>query len=286
MGPPSTFSFSDLDYLARVDSLLIATDFDGTLAEFSDSPTDVRAVDGAVEALQDLAELPGVTVFLISGRQLLQLSDVSGLPIVSDPGDSDVRLVGSHGAEPAESSRLADSLDVDQQEALVSLGKRAELIANQDGGMWVEYKPFSVGLHTRKVSDKAIADTAEQDLSRFAEGLSSESCPVHITHGRDILELSVATATKGSYLQALLDRLPEDGPRAVLFAGDDVTDETAMAVLRQGQSSQSAEPSGRPDLGIHVGGRLADSTLAARKLSSPVAMRDVLVQLVRARRGN
>lgn len=283
---PDTLGAEDLSYLAAAEKLLLAVDFDGTLAEFSDSPTDVRAVPGALEALRELAELPGVTVLIISGRQLRELSAVTGLPVLANPGPDDIRLVGSHGAEDSLSGS-AGTVDEDatgstadgsasptpsaRTAVLQKLGEHAEQIAALDPGMWVEYKPYSVGLHTRQAASREAAEQANQRLAEFAATCSTPAVPVQVTWGRDILELSVATATKGSYVAGLRSRLPE---HVVFFLGDDVTDETVLATLTQP----------RPDIGVHVGGRLADTTAATRSLGSPFDVRDVLQRLAALRR--
>ena len=291
---------SDIDYLASVDRLLVAMDFDGTLAHFSDSPTDVRAVPGAIEALQDLATLPGVRVLLISGRELAQLTAVTGLTDPHSPAPtregqvnsesagtppaghasenqaptaSDrVMLCGSHGAEPSRPLQSHGAeLTSEQQDDLTQLGSRAEELATSDPGLWVEYKPYSVGLHYRTASDLATATKAVSLFGKFAETLKH----AHITHGRDILEISVSGRSKGSYLAGLRAEL--DDP-VVVFAGDDVTDETALQTLRF--------DSDQPDVGIHVGGRLADTTHANRSLGTPEDVRDFLVSLLVARRSS
>ena len=56
--------------------------------------------------------------------------------------------------------------------------------------------------------------------------------------GRDIVELCVLTVTKGDALTALRETV---GAAHVLFAGDDMTDEHAIATLRPG------------DVGIRIG---------------------------------
>ena len=283
---PETLGAQDLSYLAASEKLLLAVDFDGTLAEFSDSPTDVRAVPGALEALRELAGLPGVTVLIISGRQLRELSAVTGLPVLENPGPDDIRLVGSHGAEDSLSGS-AGTVDEDaagsaadgivspspsaRAQVLQKLGEHAEQIAAEDPGMWVEYKPYSVGLHTRQAASPEAAEQANQRLAEFAATCSNPAVPVQATWGRDILELSVATATKGSYVAGLRNQLPE---HVVFFLGDDVTDETVLSTLTQP----------RPDVGVHVGGRLADTTAATRSLGSPFDVRDALQRLAALRR--
>ena len=51
-------------------SLLVASDFDGTLAPIVSNPADARPLPGAADALRALAELPSTTVALVSGRAL------------------------------------------------------------------------------------------------------------------------------------------------------------------------------------------------------------------------
>ena len=78
--------------LARVRRLLVAVDFDGTLAPEVDSPEQARALPEARDAVLRLIALPGTRVAVISGRSLTSLMQVADLP------DS-VLLVGSHGIE-------------------------------------------------------------------------------------------------------------------------------------------------------------------------------------------
>lgn len=283
---PTTLGAEDLTYLAAAEKLLLAVDFDGTLAEFSDSPTDVRAVPGALEALRELAGLPGVTVLIISGRQLRELSTVTGLPVLENPGPDDIRLIGSHGAEDSLSggadnasagsaNSTADGSAAPAPSAraqvLQKLGEHTEQLAAADPGMWVEYKPYSVGLHTRQAASPEAAEQANQRLAELAATCCTPAVPVQVTWGRDILDLSVATATKGSYVAGLRSQLPG---HVVFFLGDDVTDETVLTTLTQP----------RPDVGVHVGGRLADTTAATRSLGSPFDVRDVLQRLAELRR--
>ncbi len=83
--------------------------------------------------------------------------------------------------------------------------------------------------------------------------------------GKDILEFAVRHVTKGD----AVDRLRElRGADAVFFAGDDVTDEDAFAVLRDG------------DVGVKVG---AGETRAGFRVTDPAALTDVLKQLARLR---
>src|SRR5829696_4582015 len=78
--------------LARVPQLLIACDYDGTLAPIVEDPSAAAPLPAAVAALRSLASLPQTTVAVVSGRALRDLAALSRLP-------SEVHLVGSHGSE-------------------------------------------------------------------------------------------------------------------------------------------------------------------------------------------
>src|SRR5690606_12131209 len=78
--------------IARVPHLLVACDYDGTIAPLVDGPTHAVPLPEAVAAIRTLAVLPQTVVAVSSGRSLRDLAAISRLP-------SEVRLVGSHGSE-------------------------------------------------------------------------------------------------------------------------------------------------------------------------------------------
>ena len=82
----------------------------------------------------------------------------------------------------------------------------------------------------------------------------------------EVLELAVVETSKGTALDVLRKRTGAD---AVLFAGDDVTDEKAFAVLRPG------------DLGVKVG---PGETAAEYRVDDPEQMVALLALLSEERR--
>lgn len=255
----------DIDLLASSGTLLLALDVDGTLAEFSTDPLAVRLVPDAARAVDILRQLPGTTVMLLSGRDLRQLRIITGVEPLADPGPDDVRLVGSHGAEPAEqdadSDGRADVLTPDQVALLEQITVLAEAQASRDEGLWVEYKPFSRGLHRRTAVDRDVALSATDDFRTAVSTLPG----VHLTDGKDILEVAVSDMTKGRYLRWFTGAT---SPDTVLFIGDDVTDETALRILRPG------------DLGVKVGD---GDTAATRRVRDPRDVADLLLRIAAAR---
>lgn len=219
-----------LEALARAGHLLVALDFDGTLAPFVDDPAQARPLPAAARALRELVVTEDTDVALVSGRSLASLRDVA------EP-DARVLLVGSHGAERYAPPELgaehdAPSLDAAQRKALSDAADTLARIADGAEGAWVEHKPAGAVLHTRR-SEAGMA--LERAATRALEDLGGE---LTITPGKDVVEVSVLPADKGQGLSWARDLTDAS---VVLFAGDDRTDEDAFAVL------------GPKDIGVKVG---------------------------------
>jgi len=234
-----------LSRVARGPRLLIACDYDGTLAPIVTDPARAYPLPGAVDALRSLAARPGTDVVVISGRGRRDLAALSGLP----PG---IRLVGSHGAE------IDADLSLPPELASLRVRLRRELseIAAGRPGVRLEEKPASVTVHTRT----APRDVAAEVVAAVSDGPATWP-GVHVMTGKEVIELSVLAPDKGAALDAVRGRL---GPDAVVFLGDDVTDEAVFAVLRDG------------DVGIKVG---PGETRAAYRVADPPAVLECLTRL-------
>ena len=69
-----------LGRLATTPRLLVALDFDGTLAPEVDQPMAARPLPESKEAIRRLLELEGTSVALVSGRDLASLDRISEMP--------------------------------------------------------------------------------------------------------------------------------------------------------------------------------------------------------------
>lgn len=197
--------------------VLLASDFDGTLAPFVTDPMAARPAVGAVDTLRAAAGLPGVPVALVSGRDLAVLRELSGL------GDDErIVFIGTHGAQ--------SSLEVGSG-ALTELqrGLLARLDASLNGiiadhpGSRLERKPAAVVLHTRGMPEPA--NSAALDAAE-AVAVAHPGC--HPLRGKDVQEIGVCEADKGSALVNLARHTRAD---IVFYVGDDVTDERAFTAL-------------------------------------------------------
>jgi len=245
---------SALRRVSRTERLLVALDFDGTLAPIVEHAGDARSLPGSAAALEALAQLPKTTTALISGRAL------DSLRVVANPGER-ILLIGSHGAETWTGPDAAPLTLTEEQAALLGDATAVvQSVVDAHPGTRLESKPAGVVLHTRSADDTVAAAAAEAARRRL-----SELEGLHLTDGKRVLECSVVHANKGEGLE-LLRELTE--ATAVLFAGDDVTDEHAMEILQP------------QDVGIKIGpGR----TAAPFRVDSPAAFTDVLERLVELR---
>lgn len=249
-----------LSELSQAERLLVALDFDGTLAPTVDHPDDAKANPAATEAVLNLLAVPNTLVALVSGRALGSLQRVAHLP-------PEVALVGSHGAEfRLDGHDTGPELSSEEREVLSRLCSLLSDVASKYVGAMIERKPAGCGLHTRLAAPEDAAAAQEHALSAVATLSGGD----RVSHrgGKDILEFTVRSANKGTAVTALRERL---GASAVLFIGDDVTDEDAFAVLRDG------------DVGIKVG----DGPTAARfRVPDPEAVAELLAGFVATRAGN
>ncbi|MBB5165237.1 trehalose-phosphatase [Mycobacterium sp. AZCC_0083] len=237
-----------LDGVAATPHLLVASDFDGTLAPIVPNPADALPLPGAAEALLALAALPSTTVALVSGRALSTLRELSSMP-------PPVHLVGSHGAEF--DTGFAHDIDKDLLDRIIS--ELTEIAANRPG-VTVEPKLASVALHVRNASAADGADALDEARA------AARAWDAEVTAGKAVLEFAVISTDKGEAVDIIRDR---DGATAVVFFGDDVTDEKVFRRMRMS------------DVGVKVG---PGDTLAGYRVESPEDVASALTYLLEQRR--
>ncbi|MDV8002352.1 trehalose-phosphatase [Rhodococcus sp. IEGM 1408] len=237
---------------AQTPTLVIACDYDGTLAPFVDDPTRAVPAPGAIAALERLAGLPRTTVALLSGRNRAALAQVSG-------AGAPVVLVGSHGSEWE--GGFDTPLDDDEVARLARVTADLEEVASRTPGAHVELKPTAAVLHVRPVSDPAQRETAMAEAMAGPAALDG----VFVTEGKNVVEIAVREASKGAAIERLVK---QTGAEVAVFIGDDVTDERGFARLRD------------QDIGVKVGD---GQTLAGHRVADIPAVVGLLEQLARLR---
>lgn len=237
--------------LAASPVLLVASDFDGTLAELAETPDAAAANMIAVNALIELAELPQTFGAIVSGRALADLA-------LKFPRLGRLKLFGSHGSE---SSGRAPPLSPEQERALLTLIEQARALAERYPGTLVESKPYSVALHYRSVDRSQLPR-----LLQAIQALGQRFPSVRQMPGIELAEFIVVDADKGDCVKWL--RL-HCGAQKTVFIGDDFTDENAFAALGPG------------DVCVKVG---HGDSAANLRVDSPTQVAIFLEELLTARR--
>lgn len=241
-----------IDQVVSTPVLLVATDFDGTLSpliEEFDRPLPSRH---AMAALERMAALANTRVAVVSGRGLVDLQARIGV-------HRGWEYCGSHGAEIA--GERVDPIGPESARQISRIRERLDALAREHPGSAVERKSRGVAFHYRGTEESRVArlESALLELSRNAHGLC-------VRTGSCVVEYQVDTLTKADGLRRIQERTHAT---AVLFIGDDRTDEDAFRAL------------GPADAGVKVG---AGPTAARFRVEGIAAVEALLARLADERR--
>ncbi|MBX6424765.1 MAG: trehalose-phosphatase [Variibacter sp.] len=198
-------------------SIAVLLDVDGTLIEIAPTPQEVRVPPALKHTLSRLRDRLSGALGLVSGRPL------SDLDRLFDP----LRLacIGGHGAE----SRLTpNGLVVRSRTPPLDpeLKRRLIAIAGDTPGVIAEEKDYSVALHYRLAPE--AERTVRERIARVCADWPEKTAEV--LPGKAVFEIKPRGFNKGVAIRELMRHPPFKGRRPI-FVGDDVTDESAFAVL-------------------------------------------------------
>jgi trehalose-phosphatase len=211
--------------------LLLATDFDGTIAPIVARPEDAVIHDGARRLLERCAAIPSMTVAVLSGRDVDDVrARLGGVRAI---------VAGSHGLEcsDADGRRLWSTparLPAEDERLFAGLAA---------AGFLVERKQLAVALHFR---ERELGD-AHPLLSEFIAW--GRRGGLQIMAGRKVVEARVRGGGKSAALRRLASMT---GARHVIYVGDDTTDVEALEYAAEYggaifvASSERATPSIEP----------------------------------------
>ncbi|MBI4543213.1 MAG: bifunctional alpha,alpha-trehalose-phosphate synthase (UDP-forming)/trehalose-phosphatase [Gemmatimonadetes bacterium] len=222
-------------WLARRPAVALFLDYDGTLTAIAPRPEDASLSDESRRVLADALGAPGLDVTVISGRALTDVRDKVGL--------DGLTYVGDHGFEIEGPGLSWRHPGVTAYQASLDQAAR-ELEALGIPGGWVERKTASVSYHVRAVAaedQRGAASRAEAVLRRRR---------LAVVTGKAVVEGRAPLGWhKGQgVLHVLRHRYGEhwSSRAAVLYIGDDATDEDAFRALRGIGRSILVAPSGEP----------------------------------------
>jgi trehalose-phosphatase len=193
---------------------LLALDVDGTVSAIAPSPAEAVVAPALRETLRALAER--YLLWFLSGRDADDARRIAG---VENAG-----YVGAHGLEVLDRDGLRSLENAD--DAREELDRIAEGVAAAvpEAASFVERKRWGVAFHYRAIA----SDQIEAKLRAAIEPLLTPR--LRLQPGKQVLEVRVAGADKGTALVWLIERLR---PPRVLVAGDDFTDLAAVEALAE-----------------------------------------------------
>lgn len=249
--------------------LALLFDYDGTLAPIAAHPALATLPPTTKDVLAGLAELPRVTVGVLSGRSLDSVRGLVGLP--------GLRYAGSGGMH----LELCDEEVIDP--ALAAFDGIADALAtvlsvpvHSFPGAWVERKPGCLSLHYRRLLPLDAVCFVAEARAALAD-LAPDCPPLRVREVTQALEVALAGAwTKGD----AVDRLASAGA-LVVYAGDGANDEEAVvAVNARGGLTVGVGPDAPEAVRVRVADqtafeaelyRLAGSLCSAADVGNPPA---------------
>lgn len=204
---------SSLPRLTRQSALFL--DFDGTLVDIAAQPELVK-VDGSLAGLlQNLFDRLGGALAIVSGRKLEDLDHFLS--------PAQLPAAAEHGARQRDAGGqvlLLSSPD------LQDVSRVALALQSQHPGLRAEIKSAAVALHYRQAPE-----LEELCLEAMAEAVK-RTAGVELLRGKCVLEIKAAGVSKGTAIAAFMTQSPFTG-RLPIFAGDDTTDESGFAAMRE-----------------------------------------------------
>ena len=207
--------------LAPLPQLLVASDFDGTLAPLVDQPARAALSSESRQVLVNLAARhPRVRLAFLSGRSLADLARRLGF------GLEQAILAGNHGLELRGAGlNWIHPASIAARPHLENLVAQLHQSLDHIAGAEVEDKGASLTLHYRRIIEADIPE-----LRSIVDGLV---LPVDLRRheGKMAFEFRPRVEwNKGSAMRRILQRLnlPDE---ATVFLGDDATDEDVFCEL-------------------------------------------------------
>lgn len=204
--------------------MLIALDFDGTIAPIVPHPDDAQLIPAARPVIEALAKRNDTEIALISGRSLDDLRSRVAVERVYYAGNHGLEI---HGPDLDDTVAGALELVPRVQECLQAL----ETAVGSIDGIFLENKQLSLSVHYRMIDDPALQKYVEAEVEAVYR---AHPAGLRLTTGKRVREIRPDIDWhKGKALLYIIKEIESiRGPvRLPVFVGDDKTDEDGFAAL-------------------------------------------------------
>lgn len=219
--------------MERPGQVMLALDFDGTLAPIIDDPESAHAEPAAVAALSRLGSLLG-SIVVITGRPARTAVRLGGFRDAA--GLRSMTVLGQYGVERWDADGDRFELPPTPEGILHVQEELPELLARLGlADARIEDKGRAIGVHTRELPQPAAA------FEQLAEPLRelADRHQLKLEPGKNVWEIRAAGIDKGDALRAIV---AEKAAELVIFAGDDLGDLPAFEAVERFRTE------GRPGL--------------------------------------
>ena len=193
-------------------------DVDGTLLELADSPGGVAVDPHLLPLLEQLRNVAGGALALVSGRTISNLDELLG--------SSRLPAAGLHGCERRDATGAMHVAPI-AREQLADVRAGLQRLAARHSGLLLEDKGAGLALHFLKARE------LEHELRAEVALLAAPLVPKFaLLDGHAVIEVKPAAHTKDSAVSAFMEEQPFRG-RQPIFIGDDQTDYGGFAAVRR-----------------------------------------------------
>ncbi|HEY7144943.1 MAG TPA: trehalose-phosphatase [Streptosporangiaceae bacterium] len=203
---------------------LLAFDFDGVLSPIVDDPEQAQALPQALSALARIGQRVG-SVAIITGRPVSFMTSRRGFDVLCTIPDFTV--YGQYGQERWDASSRVTTTAPAAGNGVADVRAELTRLLEQPGvteGAWLEDKGSALAVHTRRAADP---DGAMAVLTEPVDEIARRH-RLRVEPGKLVLELRQPGIHKGDVLRTFIK---DRAARSVLYAGDDLGDLSAFAVI-------------------------------------------------------
>src|ERR1700693_589449 len=217
--PNALESYGQLIGITSARESMLFLDYDGTLSPIVSDPGAATLVDGAAEALEQVAAVCPVAV--LSGRDLADIRTRVDTPGLWYAGSHGFELTGPGGTYHQNEAAAAfvpvlERAAADLRDSLAQIP-----------GVRVEHKRFAVAVHYREVTSERVGEIVATTHKL------GQRAGLRVTSGRMLVELRPDIDwDKGTTLAWIRDRIDAAGSLLPIYIGDDLTDEDAFEAVQ------------------------------------------------------
>lgn len=215
-------------YVRHQNSIIILSDFDGTLSPIYNTPEKAHLPEKTRKILLRLCSKKNVHFGVISGRQIEDLEDKIGL--------DNIIYGGIHGLEGfINNEPYYFPIKKHYLEALVDVKEKLQQLVEVFPGSFIEEKKSVYSVHYRNI-DKKLFSSFEHVFKSIVTPYQDESL-IKIIAGKKVYDvLPDVEWEKGSFAELIIGTITKADKESppTIFIGDDTSDEDVFKKLSDG----------------------------------------------------